>query len=315
MIATVFGDVHDIGKSLVNTILTNNGYTVVDLGKQVPISTILDAAEEHRRRPRSASPPCSSRPRSRCRCASRSCTSAGCRYPVLIGGAAINRDFGLRILYPHGREDDAVYEPGVFYCKDAFEGLAKMDQLVDEEARAALVAKTREAAQNAAREAGRRRRRPADDRQLRALRRAHRRARAGAAVVGRARGRGPLDEVYPHLDTHVLFKLHWGGRGVKGDAWRSSSTRTSSRASSACGASRATCTRARSSATSRPLGEGNEVVVFDPEDHDREIAGSCSRASRATTASASPTSTARSTAASRTSSRSRPSPPATRSPS
>ena len=47
VLATVFGDVHDIGKSLVNTILTNNGYTVVDLGKQVPIGTILDAAQEH----------------------------------------------------------------------------------------------------------------------------------------------------------------------------------------------------------------------------------------------------------------------------
>ena len=47
VLATVFGDVHDIGKSLVNTILTNNGYTVVDLGKQVPISTILEAAQEH----------------------------------------------------------------------------------------------------------------------------------------------------------------------------------------------------------------------------------------------------------------------------
>ncbi|MEA2241254.1 MAG: 5-methyltetrahydrofolate--homocysteine methyltransferase, partial [Solirubrobacteraceae bacterium] len=47
VIATVFGDVHDIGKSLVNTILTNNGYHVVDLGKQVPIGSILDAAREH----------------------------------------------------------------------------------------------------------------------------------------------------------------------------------------------------------------------------------------------------------------------------
>ena len=47
VLATVFGDVHDIGKSLVNTILTNNGYTVVDLGKQVPIGAILDAAQEH----------------------------------------------------------------------------------------------------------------------------------------------------------------------------------------------------------------------------------------------------------------------------
>ena len=49
VLATVFGDVHDIGKSLVNTILTNNGYTVVDLGKQVPIQTILDAAGRARR--------------------------------------------------------------------------------------------------------------------------------------------------------------------------------------------------------------------------------------------------------------------------
>src|SRR5256714_15213969 len=47
VIATVFGDVHDIGKSLVNTILTNNGYTVVDLGKQVPISAILHPPQEH----------------------------------------------------------------------------------------------------------------------------------------------------------------------------------------------------------------------------------------------------------------------------
>ena len=48
VIATVFGDVHDIGKSLVNTILTNNGYTVVDLGKQVPIDTIISSAIEEK---------------------------------------------------------------------------------------------------------------------------------------------------------------------------------------------------------------------------------------------------------------------------
>ncbi|HMA27369.1 MAG TPA: homocysteine S-methyltransferase family protein, partial [Solirubrobacterales bacterium] len=47
VIATVFGDVHDIGKSLVNTILTNNGYTVIDLGKQVPVDAIIDAAVEN----------------------------------------------------------------------------------------------------------------------------------------------------------------------------------------------------------------------------------------------------------------------------
>jgi 5-methyltetrahydrofolate--homocysteine methyltransferase len=46
VLATVFGDVHDIGKNLVNTILTNNGYTVYDLGKQVPMNVILEKAVE-----------------------------------------------------------------------------------------------------------------------------------------------------------------------------------------------------------------------------------------------------------------------------
>ena len=48
VLATVKGDVHDIGKNLVDIILSNNGYTVVNLGIKQPISTILAAAEEHR---------------------------------------------------------------------------------------------------------------------------------------------------------------------------------------------------------------------------------------------------------------------------
>src|SRR6185312_4568526 len=58
---------------------------------------------------------------------------------VLVGGAAINRDFGRRILYPHGKDSDDQYSPGVFYCKDAFQGLSIMDNLIDNEAREALV--------------------------------------------------------------------------------------------------------------------------------------------------------------------------------
>src|SRR5260370_36484739 len=46
VLATVFGDVHDIGKNLVKTILSNNGYTVHDLGKQVPVQAIVDKARE-----------------------------------------------------------------------------------------------------------------------------------------------------------------------------------------------------------------------------------------------------------------------------
>src|SRR3712207_3025379 len=70
----------------------------------------------------------------------------GLEYPVLIGGAAINRDFGRRALYPHGKESDEVYAPGVFYCKDAFAGLDTVDALIDDEARESLVAKIRDEA-------------------------------------------------------------------------------------------------------------------------------------------------------------------------
>src|SRR5439155_11238656 len=142
VIATVFGDVHDIGKSLVNTILTNNGYTVVDLGKQVPIDTIINAAVEHKATAIGLSALLVSTSKQMPTCVAE-LHERGLEFPVLIGGAAINRDFGRRILYPKGKESDEIYEPGVFYCKDAFQGLDTVDALIDEEAAGALVEKAR----------------------------------------------------------------------------------------------------------------------------------------------------------------------------
>ncbi len=142
VIATVFGDVHDIGKSLVNTILTNNGYTVIDLGKQVPIDTIINAAIENEADAIGLSALLVSTSKQMPTCV-QELHQRGLEFPVLIGGAAINRDFGRRILYPHGKESDDVYGPGVFYCKDAFAGLATIDQLVDGDAREQLVERIR----------------------------------------------------------------------------------------------------------------------------------------------------------------------------
>src|SRR5690349_10701650 len=219
VLATVFGDVHDIGKSLVNTILTNNGYSVVDLGKQVPISTILEAAVEHKATAIGLSALLVSTSK-QMPAAVQELHEQSLEYPVLVGGAAINRNFGLRILYPHGTESDDIYEPGVFYCKDAFEGLAKMDQLISAEAREALVTKTRAAAKRLREqpEAEPDDAPPTTDDTVRA-----------AVSIDNAVPVPPfwgvreidvdMNEVYRHLDTHVLFKLHWGGRGVKGEEW------------------------------------------------------------------------------------------------
>src|SRR5271163_4984559 len=219
VLATVFGDVHDIGKSLVNTILTNNGYTVVDLGKQVPIQTILDAAVEHEATAIGLSALLVSTSK-QMPAAIQELHAKNLDYPVLIGGAAINRAFSYRALYPGGKDSDEAYEPGVFYCKDAFEGLAVMDQLIDSDAHAALLEKLRTDA-TAFRAKGEE---PVEELNF-----------ADDSVRSAARTDVPiptppfwgvkeipvdLDEVYPHLDTHVLFKLHWGGKGVKGEAWQ-----------------------------------------------------------------------------------------------
>src|SRR6202000_1064606 len=126
----------------------------------------------------------------------------------------------LRILYPHGTDSDDVYEPGVFYCKDAFEGLAKMDQLIDGERRAEPLDPTRAAAKKL-------RDTPVqtDDDAPDLTDASVRSAAATDTPVPEPPYWGvreidvPLDDVYHHLDTHVLFKLHWGGRGVKGEAW------------------------------------------------------------------------------------------------
>ena len=219
VLATVFGDVHDIGKSLVNTILTNNGYTVVDLGKQVPISTILEAAQEHEATAIGLSALLVSTSKQMPLCIEE-LHSKGLDFPVLIGGAAINRDFGLRALYPYKRESDEIYEPGVFYCKDAFEGLQQDGPAHRARgARGAAGQDPRGRRRTSACTARSPRRSITDDDTVRSA------ARTDVPIPeppfwGAREIDVPIDDIFPHLDTHVLFKLHWGGRGVKGEAWR-----------------------------------------------------------------------------------------------
>jgi 5-methyltetrahydrofolate--homocysteine methyltransferase len=117
VIATVYGDVHDIGKNLVASILRNQGFNVVDLGKQVAIDTIVDAVR--REKPNivglSALLVTTSKQMGEC---VKEFARLGIDVPVIIGGAAVNKDFAARISI---FDDGGRYAPGVYYAKDAFD--------------------------------------------------------------------------------------------------------------------------------------------------------------------------------------------------
>ena len=125
LLATVAGDVHDIGKNLVDIILSNNGYRVVNIGIKQPINSILEQAQSH------------------------SCEVIGMSgllvkstvimrenllemnsrglstFPVILGGAALTRGYVEQDLRN-------AYEGRVFYAQDAFEGLRLMGELCDD---------------------------------------------------------------------------------------------------------------------------------------------------------------------------------------
>ena len=270
VIATVFGDVHDIGKSLVNTILTNNGYTVVDLGKQVPVDTIINAAIEHEADAIGLSALLVSTSKQMPTCV-QELHERGLEFPVLVGGAAINRDFGRRILYPKGKDSDEIYEPGVYYCKDAFAGLDTVDQLVDENARDAIMQRFRAEAK-ALREKPVEvdRSPPVTDDSVRSS------ARTDNPVPepphwGAQEVEIDLDDVFPHLDRHVLFKLHWGGRGVKGEEWEQLVNEDFGPRLERMWAEQ-DYLHPRAKLGYFPVNaDGNELVVFDPDEPSREL--------------------------------------------
>lgn len=261
VLATVYGDVHDIGKNLVKTILVNNGYEVFDLGKQVPAETIISKAQEVNATAIGLSALLVSTSKQMPLIVNE-LQRRGLEFPVLIGGAAINRRFGWRILYTEG---GTPYQPGVFYCQDAFEGLDTMDKLIDQPRRTAMV---EDILTKAAREIGR-----------------ETKPRATAAVTGRsAVGPAPdipkpdrwgvhvvkdmpLELVFEYLAKNELFRLSWGAKNKQGADWEKIKKDFEARLASMK-------KEAQRTGWLKPQGvygywpvqaKGNSLIVYDPE--------------------------------------------------
>ena len=213
VLATVKGDVHDIGKNLVDIILTNNGYEVVNLGIKVGINEMLQAAEEHRANAIGMSGLLVKSTLIMRENLEEMNSRGQANLPVLLGGAALTRNYVERDLRQ-------VYEGRLFYGKDAFEGLHTMDRLVE-------LQRTGEDDPDFGRALGGRKLPPRKSQQVVEAVEVPRHAPSVAQdnevftppFLGTRVAKGvPLDDIVSYLNLTALFRNQWGYRPEKVDA-------------------------------------------------------------------------------------------------
>jgi 5-methyltetrahydrofolate--homocysteine methyltransferase len=223
VLATVKGDVHDIGKNLVDIILSNNGYDVVNLGIKQPVSAILDAAQEHRADVIGMSGLLvKSTVIMKENLQEMNSRGIAETYPVILGGAALTRAYVEQDLAE-------VFDGKVSYARDAFEGLRLMDRTMAE--KRGLVA-PEQAEADLQKEAERK----ARHERSRAIAEARRAKEETEAVELPARSDVAADNPVPTppfwgsrvskgialadyaswLDERALFLGQWGLRGARG---------------------------------------------------------------------------------------------------
>jgi 5-methyltetrahydrofolate--homocysteine methyltransferase len=205
VLATVKGDVHDIGKNLVEIILSNNGYEVINLGIKVASETLVAACRQHRPDAIGLSGLLVKSAQQMVTTA-QDLTSAGVTTPLLVGGAALSQRFTDNKIAP-------AYGGLVVYAEDAMRGLALADRVLSgEEARSALASEAE----------GRRRSRPAAaEREVNPLAAPEVRNAtieilpplAAPDFEEHVFRDVPLDQVWRFVNPHMLYSKHLGLRG------------------------------------------------------------------------------------------------------
>ena len=203
LLATVKGDVHDIGKNLVDIILTNNGYQVINLGIKVPPEDLIKAYREHK-------PDAIGLSGLLVKSAQQMIVTgldlqeAGVSVPMLVGGAALSDSFTRKKIAP-------AYQSITCYAKDAMTGLDLMNKLMDVGAREKLVAEMQAAAAKAAPEVATPAPNLSTERSTRA--RADWPPLAPPYAERKVRAVPQIQEIWSYLNPAMLYTHHLGFRG------------------------------------------------------------------------------------------------------
>ncbi len=204
ILATVKGDVHDIGKNLVEIILSNNGYTVVNLGIRVSPEALIAAYVEHKPHAIGLSGLLVKSTQQMVLTAG-DFKDAGIRVPLLVGGAALSPTFTRTKIA-------RAYDEAVCYAKDAMAGLDLMNRIMDSEQREGLLSAHRfsEAPPDAPR-------REAPDRPVTTTRSEKVRTAVPVPILPyldrKVRDVPQLAEVWSYINPYMLFGRHLGYKG------------------------------------------------------------------------------------------------------
>ncbi|MEF3310982.1 methionine synthase [Paenibacillus sp. GYB004] len=205
LLATVKGDVHDIGKNLVEIILSNNGYQIINLGIKVPPEQLIEA---YRREKPDAIGLSGLLVKSAQQMVitAQDLRAAGIEVPILVGGAALTRKFTKTRIAPE-------YDGVVLYAKDAMDGLDIANKLSDTEQRQKLIQELRDSMDSVVMESGK----AAEDVKL---------TRAAKSSVSQdvpvyippdldrhVLRDYPIDYIYPYVNMQTLLGHHLGLRG------------------------------------------------------------------------------------------------------
>ena len=276
VLATVKGDVHDIGKNLVDIILTNNGYRVVNLGIKQPLQSILDAAQANRADAVGMSG-LLVKSTVIMRENLEEMRRQGVSVPVFLGGAALTRAYVEEDCY------QAYGEGPVAYARDAFDGLSLMGKVVNGEFAGFVAERTSKAA--ARTRSGKKPRtlehangnapppvlRPVDVEEIRLRRHelTHDLTPPAPPFLGpRLIDRVPVKALLPWLNEQMLYQFHWGyekqGRRLEEFlAWAQKELRPVLADLVARSEQEAVFTPKAAYGYWAAAGEGNDIVLFD----------------------------------------------------
>ncbi|HMR32854.1 MAG TPA: methionine synthase [Geminicoccus sp.] len=276
VLATVKGDVHDIGKNLVDIILTNNGYRVVNLGIKQPLQNILDAAEQNRADAVGMSG-LLVKSTVIMRENLEEMRRQGVSVPVFLGGAALTR------AYVEEDCHQAYGEGPVAYARDAFDGLSLMGKVVNGEFAGFVAERTSKAA--ARTRSGKKPRtlehangnapspvlRPVEVEEIRLRRHelTHDVTPPAPPFLGpRLIDHVPVKALLPWLNEQMLYQFHWGyekqGRRLEEFlAWAQKELRPVLADLVARAEQEAVFAPKAAYGYWRAAGEGNDVVLFD----------------------------------------------------